>query len=77
MLMFILFFWVGCWFGSRGEMVWKRNGRHGFPLQGVRGGLVVTRAALCTSCGAGLSCGESVAEIRVAGIEIRMYVQLS
>lgn len=56
--MFIFGYGVGCWFGSRGERGWKRNGRHGIPLQGVRGGLVVTRAALGASCGAGLSCGK-------------------
>jgi hypothetical protein len=55
----------------------KEMAATGIPLQRVRGGLIVTRAALGQVVRAGLSCGESVAEIRVAGIEMRIYVQLS
>ncbi len=35
MLMFIFWYGVGCWFGSRGERGWKRNGRHGDPSPGI------------------------------------------
>jgi hypothetical protein len=57
-LMFI--FGMGLVVGLVLVMRWvgKQMAATGIPLQGVRGGLVVTRSALCRSCGAGLSCGK-------------------
>lgn len=56
--------------------VGKEMAATGIPLQGVRGGLVVTRAALCVPCGRVCHAGNRDTEIRVAGIKGCMYVQL-